>query len=95
MTPFLFNGRFGVMSDPNGLYFMRARFYSPDIKRFVNQDVLLGEVGEGQSLNRYAFVTGRPVTLWRRLAWKKLREIVRSVPMIASFTVLTIPNLRS
>ncbi|NJO16764.1 MAG: RHS repeat-associated core domain-containing protein [Thioploca sp.] len=61
VTPFLFNGRFGVMSDPNGLYFMRARFYSPEIKRFVNRDVLLGEVGEGQSLNRFAYVRGDPV----------------------------------
>ncbi len=61
VTPFLFNGRFGVMSDRNGLYFMRARFYSPEIKRFVNMDVLLGNVGEGQSLNRFAFVSGNPI----------------------------------
>ena len=63
VTPFLFNGRYGVITDPNGLYFMRARFYSPEIKRFVNRDVLLGEVGEGQSLNRFAFVSGRPISL--------------------------------
>ena len=62
ITPFLFNGMYGVMSDSNGLYYMRARFYSPEIRRFVNQDVLLGDVFEGQTLNRYAFVTGRPVS---------------------------------
>jgi len=50
------------MSDGNGLYYMRARFYSPEIRRFVNQDILLGKVSEGQTLNRYAFVTGRPVS---------------------------------
>jgi len=61
-TPFLFNGMYGVMSDGNGLYYMRARFYSPEIRRFVNQDVLLGNVDEGQTLNRYAFVTGQPVS---------------------------------
>jgi len=61
ITPFLFNGMYGVMSDGNGLYYMRARFYSPSIRRFVNQDILLGSVAEGQSLNRYAFVTGQPV----------------------------------
>ncbi len=60
VTPFLFNGKFGVMTDGNGLYYMRARFYSPVVKRFVNMDVLLGNVSEGQ---RYAFVTGRPVNL--------------------------------
>jgi RHS repeat-associated protein len=60
VTPFLFNGRFGVMADGNGLYFMRARFYSPDIKRFVNLDVLVGSVGVGQSLNRFAYGIGNP-----------------------------------
>jgi hypothetical protein len=25
-TPFLFNGRYGVQSDPNGLLYMRARY---------------------------------------------------------------------
>jgi len=63
VTPFLFNGKFGVMTEGNGLYYMRARFYSAVMKRFVNQDVLLGKVGEGQTLNRYAFVTGQPVSL--------------------------------
>jgi len=61
-TPFLFNGMYGVMTDSNGLYYMRARFYSPEIRRFVNQDILLGNINEGQTLNRYAFVTGRPVS---------------------------------
>jgi len=32
-TPFLFNGQYGVMTDNNGLYYMRARYYSPDILR--------------------------------------------------------------
>jgi hypothetical protein len=32
------------------------------MRRFVNQDVLLGFVEEGQTLNRYAYVTGRPVS---------------------------------
>jgi RHS repeat-associated protein len=61
-TPFLFNGMYGVMTDDNGLYYMRARFYSPEIRRFVNQDILLGRITEGQTLNRYAYVTGRPVS---------------------------------
>jgi len=63
-TPFLFNGRYGVMTDSNGLYQMRARFYHPELRRFVNQDpVFLGSVGDSQSLNRFAFVTGQPVSL--------------------------------
>jgi RHS repeat-associated protein len=61
-TPFLFNGMYGVMTDGNGLYYMRARFYSPEIRRFVNQDILLGDIVEGQTLNRYAYVIGQPIS---------------------------------
>jgi RHS repeat-associated protein len=50
------------MTDDNGLYYMRARFYNPEIRRFVNQDVLLGFVANGQTLNRYAYVKGRAIS---------------------------------
>ena len=61
-TPFLYNGRDGVMTDSNGLYYMRARYYNPETKRFINQDVLLGSIDQGQSLNRFAYVNGSPVS---------------------------------
>nr|WP_236587748.1 RHS repeat-associated core domain-containing protein [Tumebacillus amylolyticus] len=59
---FLYNGRYGVVTDPNGLYYMRARYYSPEIKRFVNRDVVNGNVVDGQSMNHFAFVNGNPIT---------------------------------
>ncbi|WP_135555998.1 polymorphic toxin-type HINT domain-containing protein [Paenibacillus cymbidii] len=61
-NPFLFNGRDGVMTDNNGLYFMRARYYNPEIKRFINRDVVLGSIIGGQTLNRYAYVNGNPIS---------------------------------
>ncbi len=62
-TPFMYNGRDGVMTDSNGLYYMRARYYNPEIKRFINQDVLAGSIEDGRTLNRYAYVNGNPVSL--------------------------------
>ena len=59
---FLYNGQFGVTSDDNGLYYMRARYYNSSIKRFINQDVLIGSVERSGSLNRYAYVEGNPVS---------------------------------
>ena len=59
---FLYNGQYGVTSDDNSLYYMRARYYNIAIKRFCNQDILTGEVGESKSLNRYAYVEGNPVS---------------------------------
>ncbi|MCM1494794.1 MAG: RHS repeat-associated core domain-containing protein [Bacteroides sp.] len=59
--PFLFNGEYGVVTDSNGLYYMRARYYNVDIKRFMNQDIIVGSVESSPSLNRYAYVEGNPV----------------------------------
>ena len=61
-TRFLYNGQHGVQTDTNGLYYMRARFYNPDLKRFMNRDVMLGSLAEPQTLNRYAFVNGNPIS---------------------------------
>jgi RHS repeat-associated protein len=57
-TPFLFNGAFGVMTDANGLYYMRARYYNPRLMRFVNAD----PSGFGGGLNWYAFGGNNPVS---------------------------------
>jgi RHS repeat-associated protein len=61
--PFQYNGRDGVMSDASGLYYLRARYYSPDLKRFVQRDVLAGTAPVTPSLNRYAYVNGQPIDL--------------------------------
>jgi len=62
-TPFQYNGKYGVQTDPNGLLYMRARYYNSAIRRFVNQDVLFGDLNPGISLNRFAFANGNPVSL--------------------------------
>ncbi|ANY67525.1 hypothetical protein BBD42_14360 [Paenibacillus sp. BIHB 4019] len=50
------------MTDPNGLYYMRARYYHTGIKRFLNRDVLRGSIVEGQTFNRFGYVNGDPVS---------------------------------
>ena len=52
---FLYNGSYGVTTDENGLYYMRPRYYNPDIK--------VRDIGSSQSLNRYAYCEGNPVSL--------------------------------
>ena len=42
---------------------MRARYYDQDIKRFINHDIVSGDIGNSKSLNRYAYVQGNPVSL--------------------------------
>ena len=60
---YLYNGQYGVSTGRNGLYYMRARYYDQDIKRFINRDILSGNIGNSQSLNRYCYVQGNPVSL--------------------------------
>jgi RHS repeat-associated protein len=57
-TPFLFNGRYGVMTDPNGLLYMRARYYNPYLCRFINPD----PSGFAGGLNFFAYANGNPVS---------------------------------
>ena len=59
---FGYNGRDGVVTDRNGLLYMRARYYSPEHRRFVNADVIPGEISNAITLNRYAYANGNPVS---------------------------------
>ena len=56
---FKFVGQYGVMAEPNGLYYMRARYYDPSVGRFINEDPL--GVG-GRNVNLYAYVSGNPIS---------------------------------
>ena len=59
---FLYNGRDGVVTDDNGLIYMRARYYSPELRRFINADIIAGEIFNAVTLNRYAYANGNPVS---------------------------------
>ena len=63
ITKYLYNGRAGVSTEDNGLYYMRQRYYNPEIKRFINRDVVTGTLGNSQSINRYSYVQGNPISL--------------------------------
>jgi RHS repeat-associated protein len=56
--PFKFVGQFGVMTEPNGFYYMRARYYDPDVGRFISEDPI-GFSGGDENL--YTYVGGNPV----------------------------------
>ena len=59
---FGYNGRDGVVTDTNGLCYMRARYYSPDMRRFINADIIAGKISNAITLNRYAYANGNPVS---------------------------------
>ncbi|MBI5100315.1 MAG: RHS repeat-associated core domain-containing protein, partial [Nitrospirae bacterium] len=56
--PFKYVGQYGVMTEPNGLYYMRARYYEPKVGRFISED----PIGfEGGTVNLYEYVGSNPV----------------------------------
>jgi RHS repeat-associated protein len=56
-TPFLFNGLWGIQTDSNGLYFHRARYYHPALRRWLSGD----PIGEAGGLNLYGYVANDPI----------------------------------
>jgi RHS repeat-associated protein len=60
-NPFRFIGQHGVMDEGNGLQFMRARYYSASVGRFLSMDQLPGSATDAQTLNRFAYATGEPI----------------------------------
>jgi RHS repeat-associated protein len=57
-TPF---GYTGEMEDPNGLVYLRARYYSHNLGTFISQDPYEGNMNDPMSLNRYVYAHGNPV----------------------------------
>ena len=51
----------GEQNDPNGMVYLRARYYDPAVGRFITQDPFAGFAGSPQSQNRYTYVANRPV----------------------------------
>ncbi|MBE9581515.1 MAG: RHS repeat-associated core domain-containing protein, partial [Proteobacteria bacterium] len=58
--PFKFVGQHGVMAEPNGLYFMRARYYDPTLGRFLQPDPLGFAGGD---VNLYVYASNNPILL--------------------------------
>jgi hypothetical protein len=40
----------------------RARYYYPQLRRFLNQDTVLGSIGVSASMNRFAYANGNPIS---------------------------------
>jgi RHS repeat-associated protein len=58
--PFTFVGQYGVMTEQNGFYYMRARYYDPNVGRFISED----PIGfEGGDVNLYAYAGNNPVMM--------------------------------
>ncbi len=54
-------GKYGVITDSDNLIYIRARYYSPDLGRFTQTDIIRGGITNPISLNRYRYTNGNPI----------------------------------
>ena len=57
-NPFRFTGKHSVIDDENGLLYMRARYYIPEIGRFTTMD----PIGLAGGINKYVYVENNPIS---------------------------------
>ena len=56
---FTFTGH--ELDEETGLVYAKARFFDPDVGRFLSQDAFLGESSEPPSLHRYMYAHANPL----------------------------------
>jgi len=76
-NPFTYIGRFGVMAEGNGLYFMGTRFYDPEVGRFINKD----PIGYDGGNNLYAYTENNPVNWIDPLGFDGIYVSYRGYPV--------------
>jgi RHS repeat-associated protein len=62
-NPFKYVGKYGVVDEGNGISYIRARYYSPELGRFITKDPLTGTEGDSQSLHRYVYAVNNPMRM--------------------------------
>lgn len=59
LNPFKYTGE--VYDEETGLYYLRARYYDPSMRRFLNEDTYEGQIDNPLSLNLYTYVENNPL----------------------------------
>jgi len=60
-NPFRYRGN--VYDEESGLYYLRSRYYDPEMNRFICADSLLGKCGEVINHNVYTYCNNVPIIL--------------------------------
>lgn len=59
LNPFMFKGYF--YDKEIKMYYLKARYYDPDLGRFINADAEVGSVGETMGMNLFAYCKCNPI----------------------------------
>ncbi|MEW5757990.1 MAG: toxin TcdB middle/N-terminal domain-containing protein [Candidatus Omnitrophota bacterium] len=94
LTNYKFNGR---ELDNTGLYFYGARYYDPELARFITPDPTTQKIYDPQDFNRYSYCRNNPLKYtdptglgWKDF-WKKIfKPLIAAV--LAIVTVALVPS---
>jgi RHS repeat-associated protein len=83
--PFKYVGQFGVLTELNGFYYMRARYYNPTVGRFISEDPIgFG----GGDVNLMAYVGNNPVNFIDHMGTDRVSTTVGIIGSIATIGAL-------
>ena len=67
-----------------GFYYLNSRYYDPEICRFINADAAIGQIGNVQGTNMFAYCFNNPVSMSDPTGnWPKLSTIFAVVAVAA------------
>ena len=61
LNPFRYRGY--VYDEETWMYWLKSRYYYPELSRFISADVVIGKIGSVNGHNLYAYCGNEPVTL--------------------------------
>ena len=82
MNPLRYRGY--VYDTETGFYYVSSRYYDPEIGRFINADAAIGQIGNVQGTNMFAYCFNNPVNMSDPTGnWPKLSTIFTVVAVAA------------
>ena len=72
INPFRYRGYY--YDTETGFYYLNARYYDPQIKRFVNADTYINANGDFDGFNMYAYCSNNPIILRDKVSWRKFKQ---------------------
>ena len=81
-NPFRYRGYY--YDEETGFYYVRSRYYDAEVGRFINPDAALGQVGNIQSHNMFAYCFNNPVNMSDPLGnWPSWSQIFTGIAIAA------------
>ncbi len=73
-----------IYDSETGFYYVSSRYYDPEIGRFINADAAIGQIGNIQSYNMFAYCFNNPLNMSDPTGnWPKLSTIFAAVAVAA------------